>query len=338
MTEAAFPVLGAAFVVLIVLPAWAAVAKLGLMLTERFGGPLQNFNLRYALLTGSSFLPLLWFLSAGIHQAETGQSALACLLHRDKDGLCFEPASFVLLLAAVAAMAAVRSFRRNGSVSRGDSASSRNLVGRVQHLIAASRSLEAIRDRVVVTDEATFTIGTRGIFRPQVFIGASFADKLTDAMLCSALGHEQEHVRSLDPLRYLLLYFAMVVNPCGRFLLAPHAARLKVARETYCDREAVIRGASPLPLADAIVRAARPTLREVAALGARDTAVLELRIKMLLAFAERTPQRLATESRSALPVALMLVFATVLLPHRTGTAALDALHAGAEQAITYVWR
>jgi hypothetical protein len=190
----------------------------------------------------------------------------------------------------------------------------------------------------VVTEDAGFTIGTRGALHPKVFIGAAFAAKLTDPMLRSALGHEQEHVRSLDPLRYLLLHFALVVNPCGRFLLAPHAARWKGARETYCDREAVIHGASPLPLADAIVRAARPTLREAAALGARDTALLELRIKMLLAFAECTPQRLSGESRSAIPVALMLLVTTVLLPHRTGTGALDALHVGAEQALTYVWR
>lgn len=338
MTEAAFPVLGAAFVVLIVLPAFAVAAKLGLFLTERFGGPLQNFNLRYMLLTGSSFLPLVWFLSAGIHQAETGQSALSCLLHRDKEGLCFEPASFALLLTAVATMAAIRSLRRNGSVSRASSRSSLQLDSRIDSLIARSASLRGIQNRVVVTDDHGFTIGTRGICQPKVFIGESFAAKLTDAMLCSALGHEQEHVRSRDPLRYLLLHFALVVNPCGRFLLAPHAARLKVARETYCDREAVIRGASPLPLADAIVLAARPTRREVAALGARDTAVLELRIKMLLAFAERAPQRLGAESRSALPVALMLLFTAVLLPHRTGTGALDALHSGAEQALTYVWR
>lgn len=339
MTEAAFPVLGAAFVVLIVLPASSLLAKLGLMLVERLGarGPLDSLNIRYVLLTGSSFLPLVWFLSAGVHQAETGQSALSCLLKHEQGGLCFEPASFATLLAAIAGMAALRSLRRNGRVLVANSAVARRLADRVEKLVGASSSLHGLRGRVAVTEDQGFTIGTRGVVRPAVFIGVPFAAKLTDSMLCSALGHEQEHVRSLDPLRYLLLHFALLVNPCGRFLLAPHAARWKGARETYCDREAVIHGASPLPLADAIVRAARPTLREAAALGARDTAVLELRIKMLLAFAECAPRKLRAESRAAIPAALMLLFVTVLLPHRTGSAALDALHAGAEQALTYVW-
>lgn len=339
MTEAAFPVLGAAFVVLIVLPASALLAKLGLVLVERLGarGPLESLNLRYVLLAGSSFLPLGWFLSAGVHQAETGHSALSCLLKHEQGGLCFEPASFAMLLAAVAGMAALRSLRRNGKVSVANSAAAVRLTARIEGLVGGSTSLVALRGRVLVTEDEGFTIGTRGVVRPVVFIGVSFAARLTDSMLCSALGHEQEHVRSLDPVRYLLLHFALLVNPCGRFLLAPHAARWKGARETYCDREAVIHGASPLPLADAIVRAARPTLREAAALGARDTAVLELRIKMLLAFAECAPRKLRAESRSAIPVTLMLLVMTVLLPHQTGTAALDALHAGAEQALTYVW-
>lgn len=340
MTEAAFPVLGAAFVVLIVLPASAVLAKLGLLLIERIGarGPLDSLNLRYVLLTGSSFLPLVWFLSAGVHQAETGQSALSCLLKHEQGGLCFEPASFAMLLAAIAGLAALRSLRRSGRVSVASSPAALDLADRIEKLVDATGSLRGVRGRVVVTEESGFTIGTRGVLSPTVFISVAFAAKLTDSMLCSALGHEQEHVRTLDPLRYLLLHFALLVNPCGRYFLASHAARWKAARETYCDREAVIHGASPLPLADAIVRAARPTLREAAALGARDTAVLELRIKMLLAFAECAPKRLRTESRSAIPVALMLLVMTVLLPHQTGTGALDALHSGAEHALTYVWR
>lgn len=340
MTEAAFPVLGAAFVVLVVLPVSALVAKLGLLLVESVGvrGPLGSLNVRYLLLTSSSFLPLLWFLSAGVHQAETGHSALSCLLKHEQGGLCFEPASFAIVLAAMALLAALRSFSPNGSVPISRSAEAIRLADRVERLIGASSSLGSLRRRIVVTDASGFTLGTRGYFRPQVFVGTSFAATLTDQMLSSALGHEQEHLRSLDPLRYLILQFALGINPCGRFLLAPHVAGWKGAREADCDRAAVIEGASPLPLADAIVRAARPTVREVAALGARNTAILELRIKMLLAFAECAPRRLERDSRSAMPVALVLLFMTVLLPHRVGTGVLDFVHTGAEQVLTYVWR
>lgn len=42
-------------------------------------------------------------------------------------------------------------------------------------------------------------------------------------MLASALGHETEHVRALDPLRYLILQLALAVNPFEfmNFMLDP---------------------------------------------------------------------------------------------------------------------
>lgn len=337
MSEATFPVLGAAFVLVIVLPAFALATKLGLTLLERSpGGALRSSSLRYVLLTASSLLPLGWFLSAGIHQAETGKSALACLLSHDQAELCFEPATFTLLLVVGAAVAWLVTWRGSGEVA--ESTSACDLAPRVERLIDARPSLSDLRGRVVITKSPGFTLGTRGLVHPHVIVGTDFADKLTDEMLASALGHEQEHVRSRDPLRYLLLQLALGINPLGRLLLAPHAAAWKAAREAHCDREAVLHGAAPLALADAIVRAARPTPREVAALGATDTRVLELRIGMLLAFAERAPKRCESESKSATPLALAVLIVTLLLPHQTGTQALDALHTGTEHALTLLLR
>ena len=161
-------------------------------------------------------------------------------------------------------------------------------------------------------------------------------------MLGSALAHEAEHVRALDPFRYLILQLSLAVNPCGRFLLEPHAARWRAALESHCDREAVVRGAAPLALADAIVRAARPgapeaALQQAVGLGARDTAVLQLRVGMLLAFAERAPHRCPSHGLPAFPMAFTLLIVAMLLPHQTGTAALDVLHTGAEHTVTYFW-
>jgi hypothetical protein len=140
----------------------------------------------------------------------------------------------------------------------------------------------------------------------------------------------------LDPLRYLVLKLALAVNPVGRFLLEPHARRWYAAREAHCDREAVIQGFPPLSLADAIVRAARPGTFEVVPLGAPDMSVLRLRVGMLLAFAEERPVRCCHPGMSALPAALALLLLALLLPHQTGTGALDALHRGAERALTYI--
>ena len=64
MNEAVFPLLGAACVVFVVLPASALAAKALLLLVERHSprGVLHRLELRYLMLTGSSILPLAWFL------------------------------------------------------------------------------------------------------------------------------------------------------------------------------------------------------------------------------------------------------------------------------------
>jgi hypothetical protein len=62
---------------------------------------------------------------------------------------------------------------------------------------------------------------------------------------------------------------------------------------------------------------------------------LELRVGMLLAFAEEQPARYRHPGPSALPTAVALLMLALFLPHQAGTGALDALHQGAEQALTY---
>lgn len=339
MIEAAFPLLGTAFVVLIVLPAFALLAKAGLVVLEHddVGGPLHRLNLRYVLLTGSSILPVAWLFSAGLHQAETGKSAFACLFDHDAADLCFEPGLFAVMLAVVIFATAIGVVRKHRAPRISSTDGAHTLLQRVAGLVARSPALAGLGGRVVVSDDLDFAIGTHGLLKPRVFLGTAFAARVSDEMLASALGHEAEHVRALDPLRYLILQLALAVNPFGQFLLQPHAARWQAAREAHCDREAVILGAPPLSLADAIVRAARPGAREVVALGAPDTAILKLRIGMLLAFSERAPARCCHQHPSAFPAAFVLLLIVLVLPHHSGTAALDVLHTGAEHALTYFW-
>ncbi|MGC4087756.1 MAG: hypothetical protein QM756_07635 [Polyangiaceae bacterium] len=341
MMEAAFPLLGTVFVILFVLPCCALLAKAVLIVLERDQsiGPLRALNLRYVLLTGSSALPLAWFLSAGLHQAETWKSGLPCLLDHDAAALCFEPGYFTLALSLAVIGLSVRAVRRQPRAEAAlPSDAAAALALRLDGIIARHASLSELHRRVVVCDEEGYTLGTHGLRKPRVFVGIAFASRLSDDMLASALGHEREHVRALDPLRYLLLRVALAVNPFGAMLLDRHVARWHAAREAHCDRQAVVEGAAPLSLADAIVRAARPHCREVVALGAPDTAVLKLRVGLLLAFAEKTPVRCCHEGLAAFPVGFVLLFIALLLPHQAGTGALDALHSGAEHALTYFWR
>lgn len=339
MNEAAFPLLGTAFIVLLVLPAFALAAKVGLVLLERggVGGPLHSLNARYLLLTGSSVLPLAWFFSAGLHQTEAGRSTFACLFDHDA-ALCFEPGFFAAVLAVAVLVSCFCTLSKHRGVRASSSDTARELGRRLERIIASYPVLADLRGRLVVTDTPGFALATYGLVRPNVFVGTWFAANLSDEVLASALGHEREHVRALDPLRYLILQLALGINPVGRALLDPHAARWQAARETHCDREAVLDGAAPLPLADAIIRAARPSAREAVALGARDMTVLKFRVGMLLAFAEQPPVRCCHQGFSAFPMAFGLLLVALALPHQTGTFALDALHLSAEHALKYFSR
>jgi hypothetical protein len=115
MTEAAFPILGAAFVLLGVLPVFSLLAKGVLSLLERdeAGGALHGLDLRYLLLTGASVLPLAWFLSAGLHQVWSGGSALVCLLDHGSSGECAETTFFLLTLVGLSGLLAAPALREH---------------------------------------------------------------------------------------------------------------------------------------------------------------------------------------------------------------------------------
>lgn len=336
MIEVAFPLLGALFVVLVALPAFALMAKGGLVLLERksASGPLHGLNVRYALLTGASVFPLAWLMSAGLHQFETGKSVIACLFDHDAAALCFEPGIFAAVLVALVVAAGLRTAARMSRRKSSLTPRARRLHSRVLSLLVRRPTLAHLAAGVRITEEPGFAIGTERLLRPLVFVGTAYAEGLSDDALASALAHEAEHLRALDPIRYFVLRVSLSVNPFGAWLLEPHAARWLAAREVHCDREAVVRGALPLPLADAIVRAARPDAGQAVALGARDTEMLRFRVGLLLAFAEHSPARCCHRGPSAFPVAFAMLLLALLLPHQTGTAALDALHTGAERTVT----
>lgn len=340
MTEAAFPILGAAFVLLCVLPLFSLLAKgvLWLLEQDEAGGALHGLDLRYALLTGASLLPLTWFLSAGLHQVWSGGSELACLLDHGATGECAETAFFLLALMGAVSLLAVPALREHVAPPRGSQEAERALAARLAVVFGAHPALQHLQQRVHATDAADFAIGAHGLFHPRIFVGTAFAARLTDDMLASALGHESEHVRSRDPLRYVVLRATQAMNPLGRLLLAPHVARWHAAREAHCDREAVIRGSSPLPLAEAILRAARPSVRELVALGARDVVMLTFRVRMLMAFSERPPTRCCDSGPAVGPTVLLLLALTVVLPGQIGSTVLDTLHAGSEHALHYFVR
>lgn len=332
MSEAVFPLVGAAFVMLLVLPSFALLAK-GLLVALERRTPMGHLGIRYLLMTGSSILPLAWFLSAGLHQVESSELVLACLLDHHTAELCFEPGFFVFTLAFVVALFGLRALPPSHQQRPPSASDEREIATRIERILELGPVLDALRGRIDVSADPDLTIETYGFRTPRIRLGLNFASKLSDTMLVAALAHENEHARALDPLRYLLLKVAVAMNPFGGFLIDPHAARWHIARETQCDREAVIGGAAPLSLAEAILQAARPCTHAVA-LGTSNMDVLRLRTGMLMAFAEHKPIRLGRVPSSAVFLGAMLLLVTLLLPHNAGTAALDVLHTTAERALT----
>lgn len=336
MSELGFPVLGALLVFLVALPCCALLAKAGLMLLERnpAGGLLHGFNLRYLLLTGSGLLPVAWLVSAGLHQAEDGAIAVVCLFSHATD-ICVEPAAFAAVLMCAALACWMLDLSGRARVEVADTPRTRALLERLHAIVVGRPSLSSLVGRLRVTDTQNFALGTQGVFRPVVHVGLAYADGLSDDALAGALAHEREHVRAMDPLRYLVLELALSINPFGRKLLEPHAVRWIAAREAHCDREAVISGCLPLSLAEAIVRAARPNPSHVVPLGTSDVTLLQFRVGLLVAFSEQRPSRCCRQGNSVLSIATALLILTLFLPHEMGTAALDVLHAGVEHAVIF---
>lgn len=328
MSEIAFPLVASVLVFLLVLPLSALVARGALALLDVFEDGLalhRRWHLRYLVIVGSSVLPLAWFISASLHQAESGAAASVCTVLDVHD--CPEPGFLAALLCLIAG---VRAFKGWSTRPRADGLDARTqaVAARVASLLVGD--LADLRGRVVTCIRTRTPIETVGVFHRRVVLRTAFAASLDHDALAGALHHELEHLRGWDPLRYEILRWSMDVNPAGRLLLGRHVAGWVLGREAHCDRAAVMAGAEPTALAAAIVEASRRFSRGCAvALGAADIDSLRLRIQLLLAYADRSPHACCERPTFAW-LALAVAFA-LGAPHGQEHPVLDAFHVVAEQ-------
>ncbi|HMI92306.1 MAG TPA: hypothetical protein VK509_13110, partial [Polyangiales bacterium] len=294
-------------------------------------------GLRYVLLVASSGAPLAWFISASLHQAESGREAEVCIATHAHEALCPEAALFALALVVCAGLFALPRLLREQLVNRpSTSPAALRTAARITGIIAARKALQPLRKRIYVRDDASAPIATVGIALPRVIVRGSFADALDDDALAGALHHELEHVRDRDPFRYFLVWWALALNPLGRRFLDKELSAWLLAREVHCDREAVLEGAAASALAQALVTAARrmpiAALALQPALGTTDAASLRLRVELLLAYADHAPHRCCRQP--VLRFALVALLLALVLPHSVGTSALDVVHIASEQAVS----
>ncbi|MEZ4369744.1 MAG: M48 family metalloprotease [Polyangiaceae bacterium] len=334
MSEAAFPLLGPVLVLGVALPLSALFARLLLSALRRLGSSRDSIltGARYWILVGSSALPIVWFVSASIHQAEPNQPHAVCAIVHHAERWCAEPALFSLALSLMVALWALpRVLLERRLASRGQAPGAR-----LTALLAAEPALGELRGRVRVTDSAGPALVTVGLIWPRVVVQRRLVDQLDDAALRAALAHEAAHVRMRDPLRYLLLWWALALNPLGRWILGDERARWLFDRESRCDLDAVEGGACGAALAHALVIAARTPVADTSAgLGSGSLALIKLRVQLLLAYAGSPASSSSGERRLQRWFAggfCLLCAAIALLPHGSGTLPLDLVHEATEAA------
>ena len=322
-------------VFVLVLPLSALVARIFLWFLARLesaSGAHTHHGLRYAALVASSAVPLAWFVSASLHQAEDGRSETVCAAEHAPEAFCAETAFFSLMLCLLGVALSLRQLVRERHVAR----PSTTVVALAQHMrideiVRRFAELAPLRAHSIVSDSARSTIATMGILSPRVVVRTAFAESLDDEALAAALHHELQHFCHRDPLRYFIASWARAVNPLGWWMLRNEHARWLFEREADCDKQAVLSGASPVALAQALIVAARPGHASLSpALGAGHIEAVKLRLGLLLAYADQLPTHCKHgPTLRILATGLLLI---LVLPHGGGTEPLDTIHTATERA------
>ena len=337
MNELFFPVFGAMLVFFVAVPLLTLIARaIFIVAPARKDGVAEHVSpWRFALIVAPTLGPVIWLVSAAVHQSEDGAPLAACIVDHLGSELCRDVVLFGLVLFSILGLGVLRRIRGERR-PRGAVVSARQTaVERVRSICEGHLALARFASRIRVVGEGVAPACTLGFFRPRVEVEGDIVDRLDDEELEAVLLHEVEHAQTRDPLRFFVAQVALSINPLGR-LLASELARYHFAREALCDRRAVQRGADPLALARSIVAAAGPKLApaHVAALGGHGIGGVRVRVQLLLGYAAAWPG----PARQHAPVGVVTSFVTLLaaLPHVLGTGPLDVLHHGIERAALFL--
>lgn len=335
MNELFFAVAGALLVFFVAVPVLTIAARVIFAALPDNSVAKHVSPWRFALLVAPTLGPVIWLVSAAVHQSEGGAPLAACIVDHLGSELCRHVVMFGLVLFSILGLGVLRRLRGERGLRRVQPPVGVTAVQRVRRLSDGHFALAKYSSRIRVVGEGVAPACTRGLFRPRVEIDVALVEHLDDEELEAVLLHEVEHAQAKDPLRFFVAQVALCINPIGG-VLASELARYHFAREALCDRRAVQRGANPLALARSIVATAAPkTLpAHVAALGGHGIGGVRVRVQMLLSYATAWPG----PARQHPPVGVGTVFATVLVatPHLLGTGPLDLLHHGIEHAALFL--
>jgi hypothetical protein len=333
VSELLFPIVGGLMIFAIAVPGLSAVTHAIWVALPEAPSSIDHHGRSWglAVIVGPVLVPVLWMLSAAVHQVEAGAPLTACIIDHLGGELCRDIVLFGLVLATVVGIGIGRRMVSAYPALRTPPlTTSGALIERVAAVCRAHRSLRAHEYRIRVVDAGRGPVCTRGLLRPLIEIEADVAARLSDEELEAVLLHELAHALSRDPLRQFVAQVALTLNPLGARLEADFA-RYCFAREALCDRRAVEMGADPLSLARSIVTIAGPRpCALTTGLGGMSMAGVRVRVQLLLNYASEAPR----EPARMAPFGLfsVLLVAIVAQPHLLGTAPLDLLHIGIERA------
>ncbi len=336
MNELVFPVVGALLIFLVVVPLLTLAARGTIALLPMSGNQLsaQERPWRFLLVVGPTLGPLLWLISASIHQSEGGAPLTACIVDHLGGELCRDVVLFGLILFSVLGYGVVRRARRERRATVRPVTASADWAAasaRVRDVCQWNLTLAGFGERIRVVEHGLAPACTRGLLRPRVELEAALITRLADDELEATLLHEVEHAHARDPLRFFIAHVALSINPLGT-LLASELARYHFAREALCDKHAVQRCADPLALARSIVSVATPVgvPASVPALGGHGIHGIRLRVQLLLSYSAKWPG--PAQRRTPLGVLTTLITLVAVAPHLMGAGPLDIFHHGVERA------
>ncbi len=332
MSELAFAITTIALLFVVAIPTTTVLAKLVLIAKRRRSPEITHYGSSwgYLYVIAPVIIPVLWVVSAALHQSEPGGALGTCLDDDSLDAICIGAlglAGSITLFSVV--MATTVPGRKTPPAH--DSATSRTQRARIQRVIAADPVLRRWRSRVLVVERQPTPACVRGLLRPQVEMSLEYMDRIDDEMLHAVLLHEVEHAVCGDPLRTLLAEVAMRLNPLAA-LLRVEFARWKLAREVACDRHAIRLGADRVALAEALVAGARHDrpCSAFPALRSTERDALELRVRLLL---DESWPDCGCGSRRGVLTALVLLATVAAVPHLIGSEPLDSFHRAVDEAV-----
>lgn len=210
---------------------------------------------------------------------------------------------FLLTAALAAAIQIYRTRRLISSLAPSDSSV-------LPHQVRRLLTFLDLQDRLDVVDNADLIVFSHGLLRPRIIVSRRLIETFENDELEAVFRHERAHVRSLDPLRILLvrsLSAAVGFVPFVSSLLETYLAR----RELHADRAVVTEMRDVLPLAAALQRTidnAGPCEQQFAGLAVGALSATDVRIDQLLGVSTsarvllRPPGRLHTVAFALLSI------------------------------------